>query len=113
MTTAADPRGSDRAFRDLDKELPMAAMQAYLVTIYQAELRRQAEQDRLAADHTLSGEVRFGHQLPAGAPRPDPRRSLARLAATVSRAAAGTARWLDPTIEVRANRGRASGAAGR
>jgi hypothetical protein len=113
MTTAADRRGSDRATRNLDKELPMASMQAYLVTIYQAELRRQAEQDRLASDHTLSGEVRFGSRLPAGQPDRDPRRALARAAASLSRAAAGTARWLDPTIDVRSIRGRASGAAGR
>jgi len=91
----------------------MASMQAYLVTIYQAELRRQAEQARLASDHTLSGEVRFGSRLPAGQPDRDPRRALARAAASLSRAAAGTARWLDPTIDVRSIRGRASGAAGR
>ena len=103
----------------------MVAMQAYLVSIYQAELRREAQRNRLLFDDTLSGEVRFGGdhlasyhlggQLPAGGPGsgPDPRRALARVAASLSRAAAGTARWLDPTIDDGALRRRASGAAGR
>jgi hypothetical protein len=113
MTTAADRRGSDRTIRLAEKELPVIAMQAYLVTIYQAEMRRAAARDRLARDATLSGEVRFGHRLPAGRPGPDPRRALARAVASVSRVAAGTARWLDPTIDDRPLAGHASGAAGR
>ena len=98
----------------------MVAMQAYLVSIYQAELRREADRNRLAFDDTLSGEVRFAGKLPSGrrsAGQPgsgaDPRRALARVAAGLSRAAAGTARWLDPSIDDGALRRRASGAAGR
>ena len=97
----------------------MVAIQAYLVSNYQSELRREADRNRLASDHTLSGEVRYAGRLPDGrhhVSRPasgssDPRRALARVAATVSRAAAGTARWLDPSFED--GRRRASGAAGR
>lgn len=98
----------------------MVAIQAYLVSNYQAELRREAERSRLASDHTLSGEVHYAGRLPDGrhpTSRPasgaDPRRALARVAATVSRAAAGAARWLDPTFEDGVMRRRASGAAGR
>jgi len=108
----------------------MVGIQAYLVSIYQADLRREAARNRLLFDDTLSGELRYGGdhlarhgiggwshggQLPAGQPGsgPDPRRALARVAAGVSRAAAGTARWLDPTIDDSALRRHASGAAGR
>lgn len=98
----------------------MVAMQAYLVSIYQAELRREADGNRLAFDDTLSGEVRYAGRLPDGRPAvtqpasgPDPRRALARVAASVSRAAAGTARWLDPSVDDGVLRRRASGAAGR
>ena len=97
----------------------MVAIQAYLVSNYQAELRREADRNRLLHDDTLSGEVRYAGRLPDGrhdvsheASSADPRRALARVAATVSRAAAGTARWLDPSIEDGLRR-RASGAAGR
>lgn len=102
----------------------MVGLQAYLVTIYQSDLRREAERNRLLHDATLSGEVRFAGRLPDGratgqrlaaepSSGPDPRRALARVAAGVSRAAAGTARWLDPSIDDGVNRRRASGAASR
>ncbi|HEX7949788.1 MAG TPA: hypothetical protein VF494_05520 [Candidatus Limnocylindrales bacterium] len=99
----------------------MVAIQAYLVSNYQAELRREADRNRLLHDDTLSGEVRYAGRLPDGRPvsqrasasGADPRRVLARAAATVSRAAAGTARWLDPSVDDGARRRRASGAAGR
>jgi hypothetical protein len=97
----------------------MGAMQAYLVSIYQSELRREAAENRLQFDDTLSGEVRYAGRLPDGRPvsQPasgtDPRRALARAAASVSRVAAGTARWLDPSVDDGVIRRRASGAAGR
>ena len=97
----------------------MVAIQAFLVSNYQAELRREADRNRLLHDDTLSGEVRYAGRIPDGRPvsRPtsssDLRWALARVAASLSRAAAGAAQRLDPSIDDGVLRRRASGAAGR
>jgi hypothetical protein len=115
MTVFTDLEPSIPATDVATKESSMVGMQAYLVSIYQADLRREAARNRLRFDDTLSGEVRFDggrqpHHPDFGL---DPRKALARIASGVSRAAAGTARRLDPTFDDGASRRHASGAAGR
>jgi hypothetical protein len=78
----------------------MYPIQAALAAQHLADLQREANRNHLAkeARQARLAEASFGHHAPGGGP--DPRKSLARLVAGVSRRAASTARWLDPSVEV-------------
>jgi hypothetical protein len=78
----------------------MYPIQAALAAQHLAELQREANRNHLAKEARRAhlAEVSYGH-LPAGGGRAS-RRSLARLAAGVSRRAASAARWLDPSVDV-------------
>jgi hypothetical protein len=78
----------------------MYPIQAALAAQHLAELQREADRNHLAkeARRAQLAEVAFGHPGPSGARAP--RKSLARLVASVSRRTASTARWLDPSVDV-------------
>jgi hypothetical protein len=78
----------------------MYPIQAAIAAQHLADLQREAQRNHLAkeARRARIAEASFGHQPPTGGA--EPRRSLARLVAGVSRRAADTARWLDPSVEV-------------
>jgi len=84
----------------------MIVIQAYLVAQHQADLAREAARNRLAREVALAESGRFGDHNPGGpgTPRLDPRRALARAAISLSRAAAGTARRLDPALDASLSR---------
>jgi hypothetical protein len=74
----------------------MIPIQAVLVTQHIEDLRRAAAAERRA--HPVDVDI----HLTARRPEPrDPRKALARVASGISRAAASTARRLDPTTDVR------------
>lgn len=75
----------------------MIPIQAMLATTYLDDLRRAAAAERRA--HPAEVDIHLTPRGPSSSR--DPRIALARVASGLSRAAAGAARRLDPTTDVR------------
>jgi len=82
----------------------MFPIQAVLATQHIEDLRRAAAAERRA--HPVDVDIHLTPRGPFGSR--DPRKALARVASGISRAAAATARRLDPPVEQPTIRSRAA-----